>query len=116
VNITRQDGLICLGLFGIAAVLRFWHIDHLGLTHFDEGSYAMAGRWLVTFGLEGWVYQPIHAPGLFFTLIGLPFLIFGLHDTAAIAVSAVAGSLMVSLLYLIGRTWFNRPIALLAAL
>jgi 4-amino-4-deoxy-L-arabinose transferase-like glycosyltransferase len=49
-------------------------------------------------------------------LIGLPFLIFGLHDTAAIAVSAVAGSLTVSLLYLIGRTWFNRPIALLAAL
>lgn len=112
----RLDTGICLTLTTVAAVLRFWHLTDLGLTHFDEGSYAMTGRWLATFGKEGWIYQSGHAPGLFPTLIGLFFLIFGIKDFVAIAVSALAGSLTVGLIYWIGREQFNRNTGVIAAL
>lgn len=115
-SLTKQDGRIGLGLFILAAAIRFYQLDQLGLTHFDEGSYAMTGRWLATFGREGWIYQPIHAPGLFATIIGVFFLLFGVHDTAAIAVSALAGSVTVSVLYFAGRIRFGVRTALLAAL
>lgn len=112
----RLDLGICLTLTALAAVLRFWHFTDLGLTHFDEGSYAMTGRWLATFGKEGWIYQSGHAPGLFSTVIGLFFLIFGIKDYIAIAVSALAGSLTVGLIYWIGREQFNRKTGIMAAL
>lgn len=112
----RLDLGICLTLTTVAAVLRFWHLTDLGLTHFDEGSYAMTGRWLATFGKEGWIYQSGHAPGLFPTLVGLFFLIFGIKDFVAIAVSALTGSLTVGLIYWVGREQFNRKAGVLAAL
>lgn len=112
----RLDIGICLVLTAAAAVLRFWHLTDLGLTHFDEGSYAMTGRWLATLGKEGWIYQSGHAPGLFPTVIGLFFLIFGIKDYVAIAVSALAGSITVGLIYWIGRTRFSRTTGIMAAL
>lgn len=112
----RLDLGICLTLATLAAVLRFWHLTDLGLTHFDEGSYAMTGRWLATFGEEGWIYQSGQAPGLFPTLLGLFFLIFGIKDFVAIAVSALTGSLTVGLIYWVGREQFNRKAGVLAAL
>lgn len=112
----RLDLGICLTLTALAAVLRFWHLTDLGLTHFDEGSYAMTGRWLATFGEEGWIYQSGHAPGLFPTLLGLFFLIFGIKDFVAIAVSALTGSLTVGLIYWVGREQFSRKTGIMAAL
>lgn len=112
----RLDMGICLALTTVAAVLRFWHLTDLGLTHFDEGAYAMTGRWLATFGKEGWIYQSGHAPGLFSTLAGLFFLIFGIKDYIAIAVSALAGSLTVGVIYWIGREQFNCKTGIMAAL
>lgn len=112
----RFDLGICLALTALAAVLRFWHLADLGLTHFDEGAYAMTGRWLATFGEEGWIYQSGHAPGLFPTVIGLFFLIFGIKDYVAIAASALAGSITVGLIYWIGRMRFSRKTGIMAAL
>ncbi|NUM69191.1 hypothetical protein HUU39_28660, partial [candidate division KSB1 bacterium] len=40
----RADFGFGLLLVAFAAALRFWQLDSLGLTHFDEGSYAMTGR------------------------------------------------------------------------
>jgi len=40
-------------LVAIAAVLRFLNLTSLGLTHFDEGAYAMTGRWLAAFAGNG---------------------------------------------------------------
>lgn len=112
----NREIIIIVGLVVFAAVLRFWNLSSLGLTHFDEGSYAMTGRWIATFGKEGWIYQSGHAPGLFPTLIGFFFLVFGVTDYVAIAVSAVAGSLTVGLTYYVGKVWFNRTVGIIAAL
>lgn len=103
-------------LIAVAALLRFWNFGQLGLTHFDEGSYAMTGKWLATLGREGWIYQSGHAPGLFPTVVGLFFILFGIRDVVAIAVSAVAGTLTVGLTYWIGRSWFGVRAGVLAAL
>jgi len=112
----RTDFGIGLLLVAFAAALRFWQLDSLGLTHFDEGSYAMTGRWLATFGREGWIFQSGHAPGLFPVLVGVCFLLCGVQDYAAIGVSAFTGSLTVAVIYAIGRCWFGRAAGLLAAL
>lgn len=111
-----KESLLTLSLIGLAVLLRFWNLNHLGLTHFDEGSYAMTGRWIATFGREGWIYQSGHAPGLFPTLLGIFFLLFDSKDYVAIGVSGVAGSLTIGLIYLIGRDWFGRLTGIMAAL
>ena len=113
---SKKDLIAGAGLLAIAASLRFWNITHLGLTHFDEGTYTLAAKWLGTFGREGALYNPVLAPGLFPALAGTFFLAFGVQDYVAIAVSAVAGSLTVVLLYFIGRDWFTRRVGALAAL
>lgn len=112
----RTDLGIGLLLVVLAAALRFWQLDSLGLTHFDEGSYAMTGRWLATCGRDGWFFQSGHAPGLFPTLVGMCFLLFGVQDYAAIGVSAFTGSLTVAVIYAMGRCWFGRTAGVLAAL
>ncbi len=113
---TTKDWYLLAALISFAGLLRCWNLESLGLTHFDEGSYAMTGKWLATFGREGWTYQSGHAPGLFPTLIGCFFFLFGIRDYVAIAVAAMAGTTTVGICYWIGRTWFSRPVAVMAAL
>lgn len=100
----------------MAAALRFWNLTSLGLTHFDEGAYTMTSRWLASFGHEGTAFQPTFSPPLFPSLAGAAFMLFGVKDYVAIAVSGVTGSLTVALLYLIGKSWFGRRIGVSAAL
>ena len=111
-----MDLVLTLALFLLALVFRFWQCQQLGLTHFDEGSYTMTGKWLVTGGREGWVFQINHAPPLFSAMVGLAFLVFGTSDTAAIGVSAFWGALTVPLVYLMGKPLFGRVAALSGAL
>ena len=99
-----------------AVLLRFWNLYGLGLTHFDEGSYAMAGQWIASFGQEGAPPQAGHAPALFPILIGLVFFLLGSHDHFAVAVSAITGTLTVALIWWIGKTWFDDTVARGAAL
>jgi 4-amino-4-deoxy-L-arabinose transferase-like glycosyltransferase len=102
-------------LVAVAAALRFWNLGAVGLTHFDEGTYALAARWLATLGREGAPYNAILSPPLFPALEGLAFLALGVRDSAAIAVSAAAGSLTVGLLYVVGRSWFGPAVGAAAA-
>ncbi len=113
---TAGPPLALAGLVGLAALFRFWQLDDLGLTHFDEGSYAMAGHWLATWGEEGAAIQAGHAPALFPVLVGLAFALLGSYDTVAIGVSAAAGSLTAGLVFWIGRRWFGTTVAVVAAL
>jgi 4-amino-4-deoxy-L-arabinose transferase-like glycosyltransferase len=112
---TRRDSAVCAGFVALAALPRFWGLGRLGLTHFDEGAYTLAARWIATLGHQGAPYDPIRAPALTSALEGLSFVIFGVHDWAAIAVSAAAGSLAVGLLYAIGRRWFGTGVGAAAA-
>jgi 4-amino-4-deoxy-L-arabinose transferase-like glycosyltransferase len=115
-DIRRRDLALCAILIAVAATLRFWNLTSLGLTHFDEGAYTMTGRWLASFGHEGVAFQPTFSPPLFPSLVGAAFMVFGVRDYVAIAVSAMAGALTVGLLYLIGKLWFGRRAGISAAL
>jgi 4-amino-4-deoxy-L-arabinose transferase-like glycosyltransferase len=112
----RKSLVAAAGLLALAAGLRFWGLTWLGLTHFDEGTYTLASKWLATFGREGALYDPVRSPPLFPLLAAASFAAFGVRDWAAIAVSAAAGSLTVVLLFYVGREWFGSRVGLVAAL
>jgi 4-amino-4-deoxy-L-arabinose transferase-like glycosyltransferase len=112
----KKEWFLIAGLTLLAALLRFWKLTQLGLTHYDEGTFALTGKWVASFGRDGLIFPVAHAPGFFPALVGAFFLIFGVQDYAAIAASAFTGSLTVGTLYLIGRDWFDRQTGLLAAL
>ena len=83
-----------IGLAMLAgAVLRFWSLPSLGLDHFDEGIYAIAGLWSVNpKGLAAYDAGSIaYAPPGFPILVGLSYLLLGVRDTAVVLVSIVAG-------------------------
>jgi hypothetical protein len=81
----------------VAALLRLWGFGRLGLVHFDEGIYALAGLWSVSgAGLAGLDPTVIaYAPGGFPFLVGLSYLFVGISGPAAILVSVAAGTLTV---------------------
>ncbi len=105
-----------LPLLVAAVLLRFWNLYRLGLTHFDEGSYAMAGQWIASLGQEDTPPQAGQAPALFPILVGLVFFLLGSHDFVAVGVSATTGSLTVLLIWWIGKSWFDDNVARGAAL
>lgn len=112
----RGDTAVAALLVALAAVVRFWNLDALGLTHFDEGAYAETALWIATFGREGAAFQPVFSPPLFPALAGAAMALFGARDFVAIGVSAAAGSLTVGLVYLVGRAWLSRAAGVAAAL
>ncbi len=115
---TRSGVLSRSGLLigAAAALLHFWGLTRLGLTHFDEGSYALAARWIASLGAQGHPVEPVHAPPLYPLLAALAFRIFGVQDWAAIGVSAAAGVATVLVVLRLGRRWFGEDVGRLAAL
>jgi dolichyl-phosphate-mannose-protein mannosyltransferase len=81
----------------IGAGFRFRGFGQLGLTHFDEGVYAISGLWsIMPTGLTSLDPQVIaYAPAGYPVLIGVAYLVFGVVDTAAIFVSALCGVLTI---------------------
>ena len=84
---------IVAALMIVGGVLRIWGLGRLGLVHFDEGIYALAGLWsLSPRGL--WSLDPTtiaYAPPGFPFLVGLAYWFLGVGDISAILVSIVAG-------------------------
>jgi len=101
-NSARSDLLsrevLIVGLLTMAgAVLRFWGLPRLGLSHFDEGIYAIAGLWSVSpRGLASLDPTLIpYAPPGFPILVGVAYLALDVRDLAAILVSILAGTLTI---------------------
>ena len=101
-NSARSDLLslevLIVGLLTTAgAVLRFWGLPRLGLSHFDEGVHAIAGLWPVSpRGLASLDSTLIpYAPPGFPILVGVAYLGLGVSDLAAIVVSISAGSVTI---------------------
>jgi 4-amino-4-deoxy-L-arabinose transferase-like glycosyltransferase len=99
-NLGRSREVAAITLLTIAAaVIRAWSLGRLGLVHFDEGIYALAGLWslsprgLQTIDPTSIAYSP---PG-FPILIGLSYLWFGISDTSAILVSIIFGAATIPL-------------------
>ena len=90
---SRREWLLVLALTLLAAILRFQKFGGLGLSHFDEGIYALSGLWVVTpgglFALDPQVIA--YAPPGFPILIGLAYSLLGISDTPALLIAIIAG-------------------------
>lgn len=101
----------------LAATTRFYGITDLGLTHWDEGIYAAAGRLLTLQGFKGLpALRLIEAPPLFSILAGLSQSVLGRADWTTIVVSAAAGTMTVYLVYVLGKKLYGPEAGMLAAL
>jgi len=87
--------ILCLTLLG--GVIRLWGLGTLGLTHFDEGVYALAGLWPFTPGGLNRLDPSVvpYAPPGFPFLVGLAYSLLGVSDTAAILPSILLGTLTI---------------------
>ncbi|MEO6810965.1 MAG: glycosyltransferase family 39 protein [Isosphaeraceae bacterium] len=105
----RREWIGVAALTLVGAVLRFWGVGRLGLEHFDEGVYALAGLWPFSpQGLSGMGPDVIaYAPPGFPILVGLAYLVFGVADLSAIVVSIIAGVLTIPTAAWLGRRTFG---------
>jgi len=97
-------------LTAIGGTIRLLGTGRLGLTHFDEGVYALSGLWI--YGPKGVAgldpsliaYAPPGVP----ILVGLAYYLGqGPSDTAAISVSLIAGILTIPVVAWVGRRTFG---------
>jgi 4-amino-4-deoxy-L-arabinose transferase-like glycosyltransferase len=99
--------VVALTLAG--GVLRMWSPGRLGMLHFDEGIYALAGLWVFSpHGLGD--FDPAsqaYAPPGFPVLVGLSYLALGVGDLPAILVSIVAGTLTIPMVAWLARRTFG---------
>lgn len=113
------DVLILTAITVVAAALRFCNITALGLTHFDEGGYALTALALADpstlRGLD-FAYMVTLAPPVFPTTVALLMKLTGsTADSTALATSAIFSTLTVPLIFILARAWIGRPAAIAAA-
>src|SRR4051794_40580598 len=119
---SRREILIVFLLTLLGALLRLWGLGKLGLTHFDEGIYAIGGLWALSprslAGLDPTVIP--YAPGGYPFLVGLTYLGLGVSDVAAILPSILAGTMTIPAVGWLARRTFGPgaggPAAAMAAL
>ncbi len=102
--------LILIATLTLIGVLpRFWGVDRIGLTHFDEGIYALTGLWISQpNGLAG--IDPdisTYAPPALPTMIGLSYLTFGISDLGAVLPVLVLGVLTVPVVAWVAHRTFG---------
>ena len=115
---SARDGWLLLWLTLLAALPRFWGLTAAGLTHFDEGAYAMSARAIAAGELPGGLYPLQHflSPPLFFGIGGGLMSWLGSSDQVMLWLSALFGTLTVPLVYWVGRRWNGRAAGVAAAL
>ena len=90
-------------------MLRLWSPGRLGLVHFDEGIYALAGLWV--FSPRGLLdFDPTsiaYAPPGFRSWRACPTWDLGVGDFSAILVSIVAGTLTIPAAAWVARRTFG---------
>jgi 4-amino-4-deoxy-L-arabinose transferase-like glycosyltransferase len=96
-GLVSREVLIVFFLTIFGATIRLWAPNRLGLVHFDEGIYAIAGLWSVSPGGPAAIDPMViaYAPPAFPILVGLSYAFFGVSDLAAILVSVLAGTLTI---------------------
>jgi 4-amino-4-deoxy-L-arabinose transferase-like glycosyltransferase len=92
-----REILIITAFTLLGAFIRLWSPGRLGLVHFDEGIYALAGLWIhAPAGLSRIDPGLIpYAPPGYPVLVGLAYWFLGTSDTAATAVSVATGTLTI---------------------
>jgi dolichyl-phosphate-mannose-protein mannosyltransferase len=103
-----REAWIVAALTLVGGTLRVWSPARLGLVHFDEGIYALAGLWVYApRGLLGLDPTTIaYAPPGFPFLVGLAYGLLGMGDIAAILVSIIMGTMTIPAVgWVAGRTF-----------
>jgi 4-amino-4-deoxy-L-arabinose transferase-like glycosyltransferase len=105
----RGEWLIVFAITVVGALIRFWSFGQLGLTHFDEGIYALGGLWSVApGGLSDLDPQVIpYSPPGFPLLVGLAYVVLGVADTSALFVAVLCGVLTIPVAAWVGRRTFG---------
>ncbi len=107
--IPRRETLAIAAFTVFGGLLRMWSIGHLGLVHFDEGIYAMAGTWILSprgfAGIDPTLIS--YSPPGFPYLVGFAYGLFGIGDIAAILVSIAMGTLTIPVAGWLGRRTFG---------
>jgi 4-amino-4-deoxy-L-arabinose transferase-like glycosyltransferase len=113
--LARTAALALVGGFGVAVFLRFWHIDALGFNS-DETVYGGQGASIANVHAIT-PYFPIFRahPLLFQTLLSLGYRAGG-GDVLARLLASAFGLGTIAVVFLIGRTLYDRRTGLLAAL
>ncbi|MFO0949377.1 MAG: glycosyltransferase family 39 protein [Planctomycetota bacterium] len=105
---------LVLGVIVVGGLLRAHRFNELGLSHFDEGVYALSGLW--PWSGQFFPDQGYFSPPLFPFLVGLiNGILGGPSDLAPASVSLIASTLTVLALWWIGRLWFSPEAGILAA-
>jgi 4-amino-4-deoxy-L-arabinose transferase-like glycosyltransferase len=89
--------------------------SRLAVEHFDEGVYASNVFFSGEPGDDRYPDQHLFAPPLFPALIEFAMLVSGPSNIAALAVSIVAGSLTIPLVWWVARRWFGVAAGLASA-
>jgi 4-amino-4-deoxy-L-arabinose transferase-like glycosyltransferase len=115
----RAGDLAWLVVLTVAgAVLRLRGFQDLGLSHYDEGGYAM-GAAAIRSGTAPADFYPLQhflSPPLHFVLGGLIARFCGASvEAALLAISTGAGIAAIPILFALGRLWFGRAAGLAAA-
>ena len=111
----RDTGLIILLLLlilALAALLRFYSLGSQSLWSDEGNSAALATRSLVQIAQDA--AHDIHPP-LYYWLLRLWTIVFGLSEFALRSLSALLGTLLVLTIYGLGARLFNRTTGLAAA-
>jgi dolichyl-phosphate-mannose-protein mannosyltransferase len=105
----KREILVVIALTALGALVRLWAIGRLGLVHFDEGIYALAGLWIFSpGGLAGIDPASIsYAPPGFPLLVGLFYVVLGVGDVSAILVSIASGILTIAVVAWLSRRTFG---------
>ena len=103
--------LVGMGLLmGIA--FRGLHTEQLAIEHFDEGIYA-SSTWYDSSAGQPWPMRHLYAPPLLPTSIQILSAVPGLSAIAPFLPSMVLGSLMIVLMWWLGRSMFGQSAGLL---
>jgi mannosyltransferase len=114
-ELRNEQRLLWAGLLLVlllAAALRFYRLDGQSLWADEGNSVALAGRSLaeITYGAA----YDIHPP-LYYYLLHFWVCPFGTSEFAVRSLSAVIGTLLVGLTFLLGRCLFDSRVGLVAA-
>jgi len=110
-NPGRSREILAVTILTLAgASIRAWSLGRLGLVHFDEGIYALAGLWSISpRGLQSLDPTSIaYSPPGFPIMVGLSYLWFGISDTSAILISIVCGTATIPLVAWLALRTFGR--------
>ncbi|TSC88581.1 MAG: Glycosyltransferase [Microgenomates group bacterium Gr01-1014_7] len=112
--------LCLLGIILLACFLRFYKLSGYMTFLGDEGRDAIIIKKILTEGDLPFIGPPtsvgnIYLGPFYYYMMTIPMAIFWLNPTAAAGMDALIGVATVMLIYYLGKIWFGRASALIAA-